>query len=244
MADAAGQQRAGIGALLQALRPRMLPGDTLVVAADRRIAKPASEQELSYGHGAAAVLVGKGDDVAAELLGVSLAAGRLRRSLPCRAMPASITRSRSAGCATRATCRSCRERSRPSVPRPASPPRLSIDSSCKVRRVSRQAVAKAAGLRAEAIQDDLHGACGNTGVAHPLLQLGAALETAAAGEIVLLASFGQGCDALLLRATGRAPATWAGRHGCACRRRRGPRLPALPRQLRPRRNRLGHARRA
>ena len=70
VADVAGQQRAGIGALLQALSTN-LPGDTLVVAADRRIARPASEQESSYGHGAAAVLVGKGDDLAAELLGVT-----------------------------------------------------------------------------------------------------------------------------------------------------------------------------
>jgi uncharacterized OB-fold protein len=73
------------------------------------------------------------------------------------------------------------------------------------------AVAKAAGIRAEAVQPDLHADCGDLGVAHPLLMLGAVLEKAQAGDTVVLASFGQGCDVVVLRATGHKAAS---RLGC------------------------------
>ena len=76
-----------------------------------------------------------------------------------------------------------------------------------------RAVATAAGLRAEAVADDLHAECGDTGVAHPLLVLGSVLERAARDAPVVVAGFGQGCDALVLRATGRAPASGRGSAG-------------------------------
>ena len=61
--DLAGSQRAGSSALIEAL-----DGDsgapTLVVAADARKAKAASTQEMVYGDGAAALLVGTGEPLA------------------------------------------------------------------------------------------------------------------------------------------------------------------------------------
>jgi 3-hydroxy-3-methylglutaryl CoA synthase/uncharacterized OB-fold protein len=211
--DASGNLRAGAGALLQAFAAaRAVPGDALVVAADRRIAKPASEQELSFGHGAVALRVGAGGDLCAELLGSSslqedfvdhyrAADGEFDYALEERwvrdegylkFVPRTITSALQSA---------------------------SIEKSAVKRLVVQgpgrfaAAIARAAGLGAETLQDDLGSACGDTGAAHPLLMLGAALEKAAAGDVIVLASFGQGSDAIVLRATGRAPSPGRGCSG-------------------------------
>jgi uncharacterized OB-fold protein len=66
------------------------------------------------------------------------------------------------------------------------------------------AAARMAGIPDAAVVDDLHANCGDTGTAHPLLLLAGTLENADAGELVVLVGFGQGCDALVFRVTGRA----------------------------------------
>ena len=58
--------RAALAELAAALR-RTAEGPTVVVAAERRVAKPASAQEMIQGDGAAAALVGRGDAVATEV---------------------------------------------------------------------------------------------------------------------------------------------------------------------------------
>jgi len=64
------------------------------------------------------------------------------------------------------------------------------------------AVAKALGLDpARQLQDTLWTLLGDTGTAQPLVLLAAALERARPGELVLVASYGDGADALLLRTT-------------------------------------------
>jgi uncharacterized OB-fold protein len=63
------------------------------------------------------------------------------------------------------------------------------------------AVAKRCGLNEGAVRDNLAAVCGDTGVAHPLLMLAAALEDAKPGDRILLAAFGEGCDALLFEVT-------------------------------------------
>jgi len=211
VADSSGHQRAGIGALLAALS-QAATGSTLVVAADRRLAKPASEQESSFGHGAAAVLVGTGEDVAAELLGsaslqddfvdhyrssdarydYALEERWVRDEGYLKIVPRAIA----AGLAQSGISA-------------AAVDKFILQGPARFAA----AVAKTAGVRPEAVQGDLHAQCGNTGVAHPLLQLGAALETAVAGETILVASFGQGSDALVLRATGRSPSAGRGAAG-------------------------------
>ncbi len=65
------------------------------------------------------------------------------------------------------------------------------------------AVAKAVGIKAEAVADTLESVLGEAGCAHPLLMLAHELETAPAGAVLMVVGFGQGCDVLLLRATGR-----------------------------------------
>ncbi len=51
------------------------------------------------------------------------------------------------------------------------------------------------------VADNLHDRCGETGTAHSLLMLTKALETAKPGDRILVAGFGQGCNALYFKVT-------------------------------------------
>jgi uncharacterized OB-fold protein len=62
-------------------------------------------------------------------------------------------------------------------------------------------VAKKLGIPEGAVRDTLAAVCGDTGAAHPLLMLAGALEDAKPGDRILLAAFGEGCDALLFEVT-------------------------------------------
>jgi len=69
-----------------------------------------------------------------------------------------------------------------------------------------QGVAKALGFDPKTqLQDGLWATVGDCGAAQPLLLLAAALERARPGDLVLVAAYGDGADALLLRV--QAPAT-------------------------------------
>jgi 3-hydroxy-3-methylglutaryl CoA synthase len=211
-ADAAGHQRAGVDALLQAARA-VAGGahDVLVVAADCRQAKPGSEQESRYGHGAAAVLVGAGEDVAATLLG----------SASLRADFVDHYRSAGADFDYGYEERWIRDAGYLAlVPRAIAQALSGTVSAAEVTHLVVQgpnrfavAVARAAGIRAEAVQADLYDQCGDIGVAHPLLLLGAVLERAEAGDTIVVAGFGQGCDVAVLRATGRGATAGLGCEG-------------------------------
>lgn len=63
------------------------------------------------------------------------------------------------------------------------------------------AVAKGIGLKAEQIPDHLFSSVGNTGTAMPGLVLSSVLESASAGEKLLVVGYGSGCDALLFEVT-------------------------------------------
>jgi hydroxymethylglutaryl-CoA synthase len=60
---------------------------------------------------------------------------------------------------------------------------------------------KSLGFGAKQIQDPLFEVMGNTGAAFPLMLLVAALENAKAGDKILLASYGDGVDVLILQVT-------------------------------------------
>jgi len=64
------------------------------------------------------------------------------------------------------------------------------------------AVAKRLGIDPGAIVDNQAATVGVAGAAQPILLLAKTLESAQPGELILLTGFGQGCDALLFRATG------------------------------------------
>jgi 3-hydroxy-3-methylglutaryl CoA synthase/NAD(P)-dependent dehydrogenase (short-subunit alcohol dehydrogenase family)/putative sterol carrier protein len=62
-------------------------------------------------------------------------------------------------------------------------------------------IATKLGASPDKVADNLHEVCGETGAAHPLVMLVQALEQAKPGDRILLAGFGQGCDALYFRVT-------------------------------------------
>ncbi|MBN1945721.1 MAG: hydroxymethylglutaryl-CoA synthase family protein [Bradymonadales bacterium] len=63
-------------------------------------------------------------------------------------------------------------------------------------------IGKRLGLNKDQLLGNLHLECGETGAAHPLVLLVTALERANPGDRILVAGFGQGCDALAFRVTG------------------------------------------
>ena len=82
-------------------------------------------------------------------------------------------------------------------------------------------IARKAGIAESALRDNLAMVCGDTGAAHALVMFAHALESAKAGELILVVAFGQGCDALLFRATDRIGAVTPARgvSGFLARRR-------------------------
>ena len=68
-------------------------------------------------------------------------------------------------------------------------------------KAEHKAIAKKLGATPEKVIDQMHEVCGETGAAHPLVMLIAALEQAKPGDGILLAGFGQGCDALYFKVT-------------------------------------------
>lgn len=66
---------------------------------------------------------------------------------------------------------------------------------------ARKAINRKLGLQPGQVQDDLMMDAGDTGSAHPLLMLARALEDASAGDTLLVVSYGNGCDAILFEVT-------------------------------------------
>jgi hydroxymethylglutaryl-CoA synthase len=195
--DVTATQRAGTSALIEAL---LSARETLVVAADKRIAKAASPLEMTCGDGAAAILVGEGNPLARLVAQASRTIDFVDhfRSIDNRFDYQWEERwIRDAGymAIVPPTIKRCLDEARVAG--------QDVTHFCMPTTVPRiaNAVAKAAGIDHRAVCDPLHANCGDTGCAHALLLLAAALERAKAGDKILVVSFGQGVDALLFEVT-------------------------------------------
>ena len=199
--DVGGSQCAALAALSQALASAAsTPGEVLLSAADNRRTRAASAQELEYGDAAAALLIGR-EGVIAEVLDQAAMTvdfiDRFRQSDRdidyygeerwirdegvSRIMPGVIQRAlRDSGVAAQEIDHFIF---------PSSLAKLDVQ------------LAKACGLRAESLVDSLFDRVGNTGVGHGLLLLAQVLENAQPGQLILLAQFGSGARALVLRVT-------------------------------------------
>lgn len=198
--DAAGSLRAGASALAAAFAGPPAGGTVLVVAADKRKTRAASSQEMQYGDGAAAVLVGRGSPVA-RLLGAHTETvdfvhqfrmsdrehdyaweERWIRDEGFLKIVPTAAKTALANAGVEAA---------------------SITHMCMPSTLGRVggAVAKKLGVPEGAVRDNMAAVCGDTGAAHPLLMLAAALEDAKPGDRILLLAFGEGCDALVLEVT-------------------------------------------
>lgn len=209
-ADFAGSTRAGLSALVQACK---LGGAQLVAAADRRSAKPGSSQEMLYGSGAGAVLTGEGGDLLARFLGAeSLSvpfvdhfrqSGEkfdyhweerwVRDEGVAKLVPAAL-----AGLLKR-------------IGRQVS--QIAHFGLAGGPVGSDKLVAKQMAIAPERLLPDLQGQVGDCGAAQPLLLLISALERARPGELIVIAGFAQGCEAVAFEMLAAPAAT--GRRGLA-----------------------------
>lgn len=194
--DVTGTQRAGTSALYALHRHER----TLLVAAERRRARAASQLELTSGDGAAALLLGEGNPLA-----------RLTGSATCNADFVDHYRSAGSPFDYQWEERWIRDAGYMSlVPdviarclQGAGVNAAEVAHFCMPSPVPRVAgaVAKVAGIPQRAVRDDLHAVCGSTGTAHAILMLVHALEQSQPGERILVVGFGQGADALLFEVT-------------------------------------------
>ncbi len=192
-ADASGSTRAGVRALAQALSSNA--GDQLVLAAERRSAKPASAQEMQYGSGAAALLTGS-DDLIARFLGseaVNLPfVDHFRQSGQKYDYSWEERWIRDEGVSKLA----------PSAVKTLlkkldlSGDKVAWFGLAGAPGGSDKLVAKLLGIAPERVLPDLSDRVGDTGTAHGPLLLVSALERAKPGDVIVIASFGNGAEAI------------------------------------------------
>lgn len=211
--DVTASQKAGTSGLLAALNTaKAMEKNVLFAAADKRRTKSACTQEMQFGDGAAALLLGSGEVVAEFLGGASASVdfvdhyrGRdhvfdynweerwVRDEGFGKIVPPVIIRAlEKAG---------------------VSPEQVDhFVMPCAYGGVT-ASVARKVGLQPQAVRDNLAAVCGETGTAHSIVMLVDALQEAKPGQLLLVCGFGQGCDALVFRATEGLAAALPGRVG-------------------------------
>lgn len=199
--DVTGSQRAATSALLSALDVAAAGrGQAVVVASEHRRTKCASREEMLYGDGAGAVAVGT-DNVLAELIashseavdfidhfrseGQDFDYGWEERWIRDEGYMKIVPKAVSALLAKAGV----NAGDIAHFVLPTDQGRVPVD------------VAKQLGIDGKAVADNLLQSAGITGAAHPLVLLAHRLEQALPDELILLTGFGQGCDALLFKAT-------------------------------------------
>ena len=200
--DTGGSQRAALTAFEQALDAvRAGKGHQLVIATDRRLARAASPQELDQGDGAAALLLGEGEDVLAQVLGSSVHTAdfvdHFRQSGQDIDYHWEERWVRDEGIAKLVPPVVAQALAQAGVSAAQVDHFIFPSTFAKMDRQ----IAKACGVRAEAVVDNLADSVGDTGAAHALLLLAHVLERAQPGQVLLLAQFGSGAQAIVLRTT-------------------------------------------
>jgi hydroxymethylglutaryl-CoA synthase len=196
--DTANSRRAAVTALLKALKG----GATeLVAAGEKRAALPGSAQNLNWGDGAAAALVGPGEGIA-----------RLLGSATVNADLLDIFTDTGHGLPYAAEDRFVRDQAVADVYVPAVKDALEkagVMASDIAFAVMPEAVdgiykaaAKACGLTAPNLCAEIVAQAGDLGAAMALFGLALALDRAEIGARILLAGFGNGADVLVFEVTG------------------------------------------
>jgi hydroxymethylglutaryl-CoA synthase len=201
-ADFSGSTGAGTAALIAALNgiDEDSPGDILVCASDARLGKPGSSQELSFSDGAASLVVGSNSVIAEYKGSYSVSYDfpdhwRAEHDRTDRAWEDRFGREQGyrkfileavAGLVNR--------------------------YNIKVKDISKvifpgmypkdhAAICTKMGLDQSQVQDHLMTVMGNTGTPYPLNLLVSALEESRPGDVLIVAGFGNGSDALLFQVT-------------------------------------------
>ena len=197
--DVGGSQRAGTSSLISLLESNT-ENNSILVASEHRRTKAGSRSEMLWGDAAASVLIGS-ENVVAECLGIETYASDfvdhyrgedsdfdydweerwIRDEGYMKAIPMAVNKLLDA---TNVSIGDIKHFILPSD-QPRTPSIL----------------AKRLGIDNERVVDNQIQDIGVAGAAQPLLLLVKALETASTGEHILLIGFGQGCDAILFKAT-------------------------------------------
>lgn len=198
--DVAGSRRCAVGALLRALRSAD-PDPTLIAAGEKRPTRTGSAAQVAWGDGAAAAQVGPrgfarllgGASLNHDFIDVYSSPGhptpymaeeRFIRDTAVSAVlgPAIRNALQSAGVEAGRIAHAVVPEPVPATYRP---------------------LAARLGLTAPNHAERIQAAAGDLGAALPLFALALAVEQAKPGELILVAGFGSGCDALVLEMTER-----------------------------------------
>ncbi len=201
-ADYTSSLRAGTSALISALESvkSKEKNNIMVTATDHRVTKPGYFYEMWYGDAAASMIVGSNDVIAEYKGSYSItddfvdhykATGRqfdyfweerwVRDEGFSKIIPKAVT-----GLMEKLGLKD------DDVDKLIFP--------CIFKR-DRKKIAKLSGINPDKATDAMHEVCGDSGTAHAMLMLAAALDEAKPGEKIIVAGFGQGCDALYFRVT-------------------------------------------
>ena len=202
-ADFGGSLRAGTNAMRTAIDA--IKGgsakNVLVCTAETRLCLPQGEREMSFGDGAAAILLGD-DGVIANVEGSYAIADeivdvwRSDRDTFVRSWEDRFVREEGYGKVLPEAVAGAMKKY------DLSPKDFSKAVFYAPNPRDLAAVARGLGFDAKTqVQDILYNEVGNTGTALSLMLLAAALEEAKAGNRILLAGYGDGCDVLILRVT-------------------------------------------
>jgi len=202
-ADYSGSLRSATTAILAALDSVKAgsASNVIVTAADTRLAPPKSASERVFGDAASALQLG-GDKVIAELIASHSTTDEMT-DVWRRSGDQFVSGWEERFSVTQGYQRVVRQAVNELFERSAiGPSEISKAIFYAPDQGSLGAVAKSLGFKAEQIPDHLFSSVGNTGTAMPLLVLSSVLETASAGEKLLVVGYGSGCDALLFEVTG------------------------------------------
>lgn len=198
--DVAGSRRCAIAALSDAMQGH---GTAAIVAGDKRMTRPGSIHHLGYGDAGAAVAIG--DAGSARLIGQASLAHDLLDVYASREHPTPYAYEERFARET-----ASREVILPTVKQACAA--AGVDGSAIAHAAVHEPVAgmwrdisRALGTAAPNHAAPLEASVGDLGAAHALFALALALDAAAPGDIVLVAGFGSGCDALLFEMMDKTP---------------------------------------
>jgi hydroxymethylglutaryl-CoA synthase len=195
--DATGSVRSAMAVFRAGWQGR---GSSLVVTSDTRTGRPGGPDEAAGGDAAAALLIGEGEQVLAEIVAWESVTEEFLDRWRTPGAPASRLWEERFGEARYTELG-------------AEALKLALDAAgieadavdhlivAGLHDRAAAAVARASGVPPERIADRLAGTVGNPGAAQPALLLAAALEAASPGQTVVLLSLADGADAVVLRTT-------------------------------------------
>jgi 3-hydroxy-3-methylglutaryl CoA synthase/uncharacterized OB-fold protein len=199
-ADVSGSRRCAVSALLRALRTT---DTTLVAAGEKRPTKAGSVSHLAWGDGGAAAATAERGFL------------RLRGSASFAHEFVDLYSSREHPFPYASEERFVRDTAVEHVLAPALQAALAAAGVTAAEighavvpepvPATYRPLAARLGLKAPNHAETVQGAAGDLGAAHPLFGLALAVEAAAVGDLILLAGFGSGCDALVLEMTALPP---------------------------------------